>query len=125
MWASVLLPEPLGPITAWTSPGLTVRSMPRRISLPSTRACRFLMTSIQTLSLGRYGFRGMREAMFQALRVGDIVDRNFGQIIGDEALHVVPDGALRADAAVRAILLALVEAVHEHQRALDRFVDGL
>jgi len=35
---SVLLPEPLGPITAWTSPAFTVRSMPLRISLPPALA---------------------------------------------------------------------------------------
>src|SRR4029453_12239076 len=38
--ASVDLPDPLGPITAWTSPERTVRSMPRRISLPATPARR-------------------------------------------------------------------------------------
>src|ERR687897_76949 len=37
-WASVDLPDPLGPITACTSPERTVRSMPRRISLPDTAA---------------------------------------------------------------------------------------
>src|SRR6476659_2025514 len=36
---SVDLPEPLGPISAWISPWRTVRSIPRRISLPSTVAC--------------------------------------------------------------------------------------
>src|SRR5689334_5790728 len=36
--ASVLLPEPLGPITACTSPGSMVRSMPRRIGLSPTEA---------------------------------------------------------------------------------------
>ena len=44
--ASVVLPEPLGPMMAWTSPALTVRLMPRRISLSSTRACRFLISSM-------------------------------------------------------------------------------
>src|SRR5512138_2349051 len=39
-WASVDLPEPLGPMTAWTSPERTVRSMPRRISVPPTAARR-------------------------------------------------------------------------------------
>src|ERR687897_1044653 len=37
-WASVDLPDPLGPMTACTSPERTVRSMPRRISLPDTPA---------------------------------------------------------------------------------------
>src|SRR3954447_22101736 len=36
---SVDFPEPLGPISAWISPWRTVRSMPRKISLPSTVAC--------------------------------------------------------------------------------------
>src|SRR5579872_6082399 len=37
-WASVDLPEPLGPITAWTWPLSTERSTPRRISWPPTAA---------------------------------------------------------------------------------------
>src|SRR5258706_13183694 len=44
--ASVLLPEPLGPMMACTSPVLTVRLMPRRISLPPTRTCKSLISSI-------------------------------------------------------------------------------
>src|SRR6476620_7711326 len=36
---SVDFPEPFGPISAWISPWRTVRSIPRRISLPSTVAC--------------------------------------------------------------------------------------
>ena len=35
--ASVDLPEPLGPISAWTSPAPTVRSTPFRISAPPAR----------------------------------------------------------------------------------------
>ena len=37
-WDRVDLPEPLGPITAWTSPGRTSRSIPWRISVSPTRA---------------------------------------------------------------------------------------
>src|SRR6266516_2784465 len=37
--ARVDLPDPFGPISAWTSPWRTVRSMPFRISLPSTDPC--------------------------------------------------------------------------------------
>src|SRR6185295_5318714 len=99
MCASVLLPEPLGPIIAWTSPALTVRSMPRRISLPSTLACRFLMTSNRNLSLRRRG-----EPMRESLRIGNVVDGYLGQIVSDEALDVIPDRALRADAAIAAVL---------------------
>src|SRR5260221_14263037 len=39
------LPEPFGPMTACTSPDRTTRSMPWRISLPATLACRSVMTS--------------------------------------------------------------------------------
>src|SRR5437016_2847885 len=49
--SSVLFPEPLGPITACTSPARTSRSMPCRISLPATPACSFRMLSILSLPL--------------------------------------------------------------------------
>src|SRR2546428_6810494 len=39
VYASVLLPEPLGPMSACTSPWGTRRSTPRRISFSSTVAC--------------------------------------------------------------------------------------
>src|SRR5688572_15601434 len=42
--ASVLLPEPFGPMIACTSPLRTTRSIPFRISLPSTFTWRSLMT---------------------------------------------------------------------------------
>src|SRR5207245_900730 len=42
--ASVLLPEPFGPMIACTSPLRTTRSIPFRISLPSTITWRSLMT---------------------------------------------------------------------------------
>ena len=38
-FASVLLPEPFGPISACTSPPFTTRSTPFKISLPSTLTC--------------------------------------------------------------------------------------
>jgi hypothetical protein len=44
--ASVLFPDPFGPITACTSPGFTVRLMPRRISLSLTVARRSLISSM-------------------------------------------------------------------------------
>src|SRR5437773_11457561 len=43
-WASVDLPEPFGPMMAWTSPLFTRRSTPRRISFFPTPACRFLIS---------------------------------------------------------------------------------
>src|SRR6478735_9048588 len=44
-WDRVDLPEPLGPMTACTSPERTTRSIPWRISLPSTPARRPWITS--------------------------------------------------------------------------------
>ncbi len=43
--ASVLLPEPFGPMMEWTSPALIVRSMPFRISCPPTSTRRLLTSS--------------------------------------------------------------------------------
>src|SRR5207253_198293 len=43
---SVDFPLPLGPINACVSPWRTIRSIPRRISLPSTVACRSSISSI-------------------------------------------------------------------------------
>src|SRR5918999_1415254 len=44
--ASVDLPDPLGPMRAWTSPWRTARSTPRRISLSSTATLRSLISRI-------------------------------------------------------------------------------
>src|SRR5437870_3774498 len=44
--ASVDLPDPLGPMMAWISPGRILRSTPRRISLPSTVAWRSSISRI-------------------------------------------------------------------------------
>src|SRR5207249_782833 len=53
-FASVLLPEPFGPITAWTSPLFSARETPFRISRPSTLARRSLISkSANSLSLVR------------------------------------------------------------------------
>ncbi len=49
-YASVDLPEPFGPMIAWVSPSLMVRSTPLRISLGpssvSTETCRSLISSV-------------------------------------------------------------------------------
>src|SRR6185503_19849388 len=45
-FASVDLPEPFGPISAWVSPCFTTRSIPFRIGLPSTDASSFSICSV-------------------------------------------------------------------------------
>src|SRR4051812_24364844 len=47
---SVLLPEPLGPIKACTSPRLISRFTPRRIGLPSTDTCRSVIFNISVMN---------------------------------------------------------------------------
>src|SRR5687768_460164 len=44
--ASVDLPDPLGPMSACTSPWRTVRSTPCRISFPLVEACSSLISSV-------------------------------------------------------------------------------
>ena len=46
MLAKVLFPEPLGPIIAWTSPGLMYKDKPFKMDLLSTFAERLLILSI-------------------------------------------------------------------------------
>ena len=49
-FASVLLPEPFGPISACVSPRFTIRFTPLRIGLPSTDAHRFLTSKTGVVS---------------------------------------------------------------------------
>src|ERR1700736_2515351 len=51
VWDRVDLPEPLGPITACTSPLLIASVTPLRISLPSTLALRSRISKSATLYL--------------------------------------------------------------------------
>src|SRR3954453_15659111 len=69
--ASVDLPEPLGPISAWLSPLLTSRSTPLRISRSSTRTCR--------LRISRSAICLLRDRLARALgnefREGGVLQR--------------------------------------------------
>ena len=73
--ASVLLPEPFGPISAWISPCLTVRLTPRRISLPSTETCR---SSIRNVGCATCSWCLQAPFLHGGSRTGDRFD-------GDEA----------------------------------------
>src|SRR3546814_16809479 len=85
------LPEPLGPIMACTSPASIVRSIPFRIGLPSTVACRFLISSM------------LRSDPRNTCRF-DITDAAF-QRDADQLLRLDGDlhGALLHDSAAEAI----------------------
>src|SRR6266478_5614119 len=54
-WDSVDLPEPFGPMIAWTSPRFTVSESPWRISRSSTRTCRSLTSSSGIASIFLFG----------------------------------------------------------------------
>src|SRR5213593_1029444 len=59
---SVLLPEPFGPMIAWTDPLSTVRSMPLRICLPSTLTCRSRISRLDNGPLPGGGLRELGES---------------------------------------------------------------
>src|SRR5688572_15710276 len=63
--ANVLFPLPFGPITACTSPALTVKSRPLRMSRPSTPACRFLISNIVKIPLTDAAFQTHPEKLLR------------------------------------------------------------
>src|SRR5713226_4152467 len=84
--ASVLLPEPLGPMIAWTSPERMTRSIPLRISLPSTVTCRSVISRSGTGVLLLTTWRG-----FHQLGERHVVER-----LRDRRLDLQPDVMGRA-----------------------------
>src|ERR1035437_6404832 len=95
--ASVLLPEPLGPISAWTSPAGTVRSTPRRISLSSTDTVRPRTTrsaAWPVLTSGMWGLRvglGRRHGLQQGLVVDQLGERGLAEDCVDALLEPLPE----------------------------------
>src|SRR5216117_94522 len=102
---SVLLPEPFGPMIAWTDPLSTARSMPFRIVFPSTLTTR---SRISRLDMGAFPGRGRSE-----LRERHAVER-----AGDGRLKLQPHGARPA--------VGLAHAVHHGValRGADLRLDG-
>src|SRR6266536_3230256 len=95
--ASVLLPEPLGPMMACTSPVLTVRLMPRRISFPPPRTCRFLISSI-VLS-----YRPFQADTQQLLCFDGEFHRQLTEDVLAEAVHDHVHGVFGREAALPAV----------------------
>src|SRR2546421_3191969 len=89
VYARVLFPDPLGPISAWTSPVGTRRSTPRRMGVPSTLAARPSTTRAATFS-GMDGLTRLGGARLQAEGVADpragVVGAEDGHepVIGDQ-----------------------------------------
>src|SRR3954449_1659934 len=115
--ASVDLPDPFGPISAWCSPSRTCRSTPLRICLSPTETCRL---RISRSAMDLQGF------IRRCGEVDELGQRGALQRGDDPDLHARPQqlgGAVLAVAAVRAQHAALAvvdEAVHRRDRALER-----
>src|SRR5215212_5887828 len=91
--ARVDLPDPLGPMSAWTSPSRTVRSTPLRICLSPARAWRFRISSS--------GMRSDLDQVGLTVREGDeLGERRALQRLGDAALHAHPQQPRCAEVAV-------------------------
>src|SRR5882757_8922389 len=98
-FASVDLPEPFGPIRAWTLPFSTSRSSPLRISLSSTFACRLRISSSANLTpvLGFWEVSGGLDDVGLAPPTGllreldQLRQRRPGQRLGDAALDPRPE----------------------------------
>src|SRR6476661_1336953 len=86
VFASVDLPEPLGPISACVSPLRTVRFSPRRISRSSMRTCRFWISRLMRLGSPCLPSRGLLPAYGRPSR---IPARPFGSAPGCQQSQVV------------------------------------
>src|SRR3954467_9503239 len=116
-FASVDLPEPFGPMSAWNSPSRTWRSTPLRICLSPAETCR-LRISRSAMDLQGFSRRcgegdelGERRAL-QRLDHAHLDARP--QQLGGAVLAV---GEVRAE---HAALAVVDEAVHRRDRALER-----
>src|SRR5690242_11402664 len=95
-FASVDLPEPLGPISAWNSPGRTCRSTPLRICLSAAVTCRFLIWSsaIGSLVSRHSDFRGADAGA--RVELDQLRQRRLLQRADDAQLHPGPQQLGRA-----------------------------
>src|SRR5690349_18216569 len=128
-FARVDLPEPLGPMSAWTSPDRTVRSRPLRIFLSSAWTWRFSILSSAILSSGGWGGSD-RDGRLLACGEGDqLGQRGAAERLHDAAVDPRPEQlggtALTAVRAMRAEHAAVAdvivdEALHGCDHALER-----
>src|SRR5580700_2806846 len=88
--ASVLLPEPLGPMIACTSPAPITKSMPFRISRPATLACRFLISSNDMVSLSDTSFETDSQQLlsFHGELHGQLAEDFFAESVHDHGDRV-------------------------------------
>src|SRR5229473_394674 len=109
--ASVLLPEPFGPMMECTSPAFTVRSIPLRISWLSTLTCRFLISSklipfpLTSCVVATCRISALPDAAFQAhaqqfLRLHCEFHRQLAEHALAEAIHDHGNGVFRLQPAL-------------------------
>src|SRR5206468_1173514 len=91
--ASVLLPEPFGPMIAWTSPLFTMRSIPFRIGLASTWTWRSFISRSGT---GALLHRGLRREAARRRRLHEVREAHAIQGRRDVLLHREPHMVGRA-----------------------------
>src|SRR6267378_6021707 len=112
--ASVLLPEPFGPMIACTSPSRSVRSTPLRISLPAT-ATRSPLTSSNAFPLANASLQAdpkqpcglHRELHRQLLEdfLAETVDNHRDRILGRQAPLAQIEDLVLADLRRRRLVL--------------------
>src|SRR6187402_50188 len=132
--ARVDLPEPFGPIRAWTLPFSTSRSRPLRIFLSSTSTCRFRISS-SAISLRFWGYSKLLRDADDGRALGGALRRELDQLrqggpgerLADAALDAHPQQLGRAGVVavglVRAEDLAfrrVVEALHRRDLPFQR-----
>src|SRR5262245_38221451 len=137
-FARVDLPDPFGPISAWTSPFETSRSSPFRIRLSSALTCRFLISRsamcLRCRSGGAGRLRDLTRHRFADRVVLGELDQvgqgGPGQRLGDPAMDAGPEklGSARAVSVrfVRAehpTLALLMESLHGRDRSLEGLHD--
>src|SRR4051794_3550643 len=102
--ARVDLPEPLGPMSAWTSPERTVRSSPLRICLSPTATWRFLISSSGIRWSASNGGSGRDHGLARRHGLGgecdEVGERRLLQRLEDAALDARPQQLGRAAVAV-------------------------
>src|SRR3954465_2442643 len=119
-FASVDLPEPLGPIRAWNSPERTCRSTPRRMDFSPALTCRLRISRSAMVSLSQ------RKRSVGLGELDELGQRGALQGADDPHLHARPHqlgcavGLVRAVRAGHArVLLVHDEALHRRDRPLE------
>src|SRR6266545_4569916 len=102
--ASVLLPEPFGPMIAWTSPLRTMRSMPFRIGLLSTSTWRSLISRSGKLLLLQRPRRCLRVRRPQGRGLHQVREGHPVERLRDLGLQRHPYVMRRAAGLQRAVL---------------------